>query len=185
MDGTPPLPNPYEPPRAEMAEAAGAPGEVDELASRWRRLGAALVDGTLLALAGAARTLAGDGTVQCGVQVGNPAFRPDDLSTPGVVSTVLFLALMAVQSHFIASGGQSIGKRVARCRIVTMSGGPASFRDAVVLRTWVPLLLPLVPIVGGLVALVDVLFIFGPSKRCLHDRIAGTKVVEVADGDPA
>jgi hypothetical protein len=42
----------------------------------------------------------------------------------------------------------------------------------------VPLLLPLVPFLGGLVALVDVLFIFGPSKRCLHDLVAGTKVVE-------
>jgi uncharacterized RDD family membrane protein YckC len=179
MDGPSPVPNPYEPPRADVEQTAAQPGEVPhELASRWRRLGAALIDGTLLALAGAPRVFADGGTVQCGVHVGQPAFRPDDLSTPGVISTVLFLALMAVQSHFIASRGQSIGKRVASSRIVTMNGSRASFRNAVVLRTWVPMLLPLVPFVGGLVALVDVLFIFGPSKRCLHDLVAGTKVVE-------
>jgi uncharacterized RDD family membrane protein YckC len=156
-------------------------GMVHDLASRWRRLAAALIDGTLLALAAAPRTFALGGAVQCGVNVGQPAFRPDDLSRSGVMSTVLFLVLMAVQSRFIASNGRSIGKRIAHARIVTATGAKASFFNAVVLRTWVPLFLPLVPFVGALVAVVDVLFIFGPSRRCLHDLIAGTKVIEADD----
>jgi uncharacterized RDD family membrane protein YckC len=177
MEGAPPLPNPYEPPKADVDQPV-VPGEVHELASRWQRLGAALVDGTLIALASAPRTLALGGAIQCGVQVGQPYFRPDDTSSVGVASTVLFLALMAVQASFIASRGQSIGKRIVGSRIVSTNGGRASFAAAVALRTWVPLLLPLVPF-GGLLAVVDILFVFGPDKRCLHDLVAGTKVVAI------
>ena len=35
-----------------------------------------------------------------------------------------------------------------------------------------------IPVVGGLFALVDVLFIFGERRRCLHDHLAGTIVVD-------
>jgi len=36
-----------------------------------------------------------------------------------------------------------------------------------------------VPQVGGLIGLVDILFIFGKERRCLHDLLAGTRVVNV------
>jgi uncharacterized RDD family membrane protein YckC len=178
MDAPPPSPNPYEPPKADLAVPAAEADLRHDLASRWRRLGAAMVDGILLALASAPTTLVQGGILQCGVHVGRAAFRPDDTSTPGVISTVLFIALMAIQSYFISTRGHSIGKRMLGTRIVTVSGGQASFLNAVVLRTWVPLLMPLVPIVGSFVAVADVLFIFGSGKRCLHDLAAGTKVVE-------
>jgi uncharacterized RDD family membrane protein YckC len=35
----------------------------------------------------------------------------------------------------------------------------------------------LIPLVGTVVGLVDVLVIFRSDKRCLHDHLAGTKVV--------
>ncbi len=38
-----------------------------------------------------------------------------------------------------------------------------------------------IPVVGALYALVDALFIFGAEQRCLHDLIAGTKVVLAVD----
>jgi hypothetical protein len=37
----------------------------------------------------------------------------------------------------------------------------------------------LIPTLGGLLTLVDALFIFGGSRRCVHDLIAGTKVIRV------
>jgi len=177
MDGPAPPPNPYEAPRANVDAPAVEPDDRDELASRWRRLGGALIDGTLVGLTSLPRTLAFGGTIQCGVNIGQAAFRPDDLSDAGIVTTLLFIALVAVQSFFIATQGQSIGKRVAGARIVTMSGAKPTFLNAVVLRTWLPLIVPLLPL-GSLLAVADVLFIFSRDKRCLHDRIAGTKVIE-------
>jgi hypothetical protein len=50
----------------------------------------------------------------------------------------------------------------------------------VVLLRYAPMsVASLVPGVGGLLNLIDVLMIFGSERRCLHDRIAATKVVRV------
>jgi len=49
-------------------------------------------------------------------------------------------------------------------------------------RCLTPLILLLRPsIAGRIFGLVDILFIFGKEKRCNHDIIAGTKVVNVWD----
>jgi hypothetical protein len=46
------------------------------------------------------------------------------------------------------------------------------------LRNFVIWLLSLVPLLGAVVALLDVLFIFGESRQCLHDKIADTIVIK-------
>ena len=38
----------------------------------------------------------------------------------------------------------------------------------------------LVSLLGLLAGTVNILFIFGKQRRCLHDRLAGTKVVDVS-----
>jgi hypothetical protein len=37
--------------------------------------------------------------------------------------------------------------------------------------------LAMIPIVGNFIALIDALMIFRASRKCLHDDIAGTKVI--------
>jgi hypothetical protein len=37
----------------------------------------------------------------------------------------------------------------------------------------------MIPFIGNFVNLADALFIFGEEHRCLHDHIAGTKVISV------
>jgi uncharacterized RDD family membrane protein YckC len=100
------------------------------------------------------------------------------------VGLVCLLAVFAVtigQWVMISSQGQSIGKRVTGCRIVKLDGGPVDFVSGVVLRTWV---LGFVSgilnqcCLGWIVTLIDALMIVGPERRCLHDHIAGTKVVQ-------
>jgi uncharacterized RDD family membrane protein YckC len=179
MDTSPPALNPYAPPVADVNVAAPDPAPGLELASRWARLGGSLVDGilgALTALPHAANQILG-ATSRPGVHVAQLIFSPFDRSVAGVVSTSLFLGLVAMQSYFLAVRGQTVGKRVAGTRIVGLDGSPASFAKVVVLRYWVVLALPLVRGVGGLLPLVDVVWIFGPTKRCLHDLAAGTRVV--------
>jgi hypothetical protein len=53
------------------------------------------------------------------------------------------------------------------------------FLRAVVLRRLVPGLLDVVPRLGKLFALADLLAIFTKERRCILDCMAGTKVVAV------
>ena len=65
-------------------------------------------------------------------------------------------------------------------RIVQLDGSPVGFGSGVVLRVWVIGLITAIPYRGGLIGLADILWIFGSERRCLHDYIASTCVIEVA-----
>jgi len=105
-----------------------------------------------------------------------------------------------VQGYLLVTRGQTIGKSLCDVRIVSAEGGGrVGFVSVVVQRFVAPLGIialaqqpdALVRIadrrldfhVGGLGAvllLLDLLAIFGPDRRCLHDYLAGTKVVRCA-----
>jgi uncharacterized RDD family membrane protein YckC len=59
-------------------------------------------------------------------------------------------------------------------KIVRHDGSNPGFLQAVVMRNWLRVLLNMVPFF----ALADALFIFGANKRCLHDLLAGTYVID-------
>jgi uncharacterized RDD family membrane protein YckC len=48
----------------------------------------------------------------------------------------------------------------------------------VLIRGIVNWIIGAVPMFGGLYSIADVLFIFGKDRRCLHDLLAGTRVVQ-------
>ena len=92
---------------------------------------------------------------------------------------VILAAILLIQYTLLSLRGQTLGKLAMRVRIVRATdGGNPGFLRAVVLRNMVRHVLSAVPILGGLFALADILAIFGEERRCLHDRIAGTRVVE-------
>ena len=75
--------------------------------------------------------------------------------------------------------GQTIGKKAAGVRIVSLDGSVLPVQRLLVTR-YVPWwAASIVPVVGGLLALIDALFIFRKDRRCIHDHIAGTKVIKV------
>jgi uncharacterized RDD family membrane protein YckC len=45
------------------------------------------------------------------------------------------------------------------------------------LRYVLVMLVAVIPFIGGLLGVIDFLFIFREDRRCVHDLIAGTKVV--------
>jgi len=93
-----------------------------------------------------------------------------------MIAVVGLMALVACQIYFLSSLGQSIGKKVMGIRIVkNTTGENGGFGTNVLVRLIANGILGFVP----LYSLVDVLFIFRQDRRCLHDLIAGTKVVEV------
>lgn len=86
---------------------------------------------------------------------------------------------LAIQGYFLATRSQTIGKIAMKTKIVSDSGQPLSFGELYLKRYLIIQLIAILPYVGGLIAIVDTLLIFRSSRKCLHDDIAGTKVIKL------
>ena len=175
--------NPYAPPTADIDQGLqlGADGHY-VLADRGTRLGAVLIDG-LLAVAAALPAGVVLMFLLFGAQSSSLATR-GDMETlgyatvgVGVLMVLMVLAFMIYQWYLIATTGQSLAKRWLGIKIVRIDGSPLGFVNGVILRSWVIGALSNIPVLGAIVALVNPLMIFGEERRCLHDHIAGTRVV--------
>ena len=62
---------------------------------------------------------------------------------------------------------------------IKVDGQDVNFVSGVVMRSWVPGFISAIPLVGMLFWLIDPLVIFGEERRCVHDVMAGTKVISV------
>jgi uncharacterized RDD family membrane protein YckC len=129
-----------------------------ELASRFRRLAAQLVDAALLTALALASMLSN--------------------VLPGpvlVLCAVSALGLAVAQLVLLARRGQTVGKILFGLRIVRKETGEnGGFIANVLLRTVLNGLLSMNPIY----LLVDCCLIFRSDRRCLHDLLAGTVVVD-------
>ena len=142
------------------------------LASRSVRLGGALIDG-VISLVIIVPVMLATGSFQ-------RLFRGEEMTIGQraaffVAGWAVFLAL---NGYLLLKRGQTIGKVAVKTRIVDLNGNIPHFGKLLVLRYLIIGLLAEIPIIGSLACLVDALFIFGKESRCLHDYIAGTRVVD-------
>jgi uncharacterized RDD family membrane protein YckC len=157
--------NPYEAPKAQVADLEEAPGKL-YLASRSDRFWASLVDGLLgLPLAFAISMVTTDEPLSRNMLIGVAA-----LSAVG-------LGVFALQLALLHSNGWSVGKRLMKIRIVRVDGTRAGLARIFWLRMAPVSAIAFIPCVGVIFAWVDALFIFRDDRRCPHDWFAGTKVV--------
>lgn len=162
--------NMYEPPKSELIDNDD---RASDLASRWARLGAAMID-SLIGLAFSLPVLYISGAWDY-MSTGQTA--PISILAFNVVAG--FIIFMALHGYLLKSKGQTIGKKLVGTAIVDMDGNLPVFSKVVLLR-YLPLsLISIIPLVGNFLALADSLFIFRKNKRCVHDLIAGTKVIKV------
>lgn len=166
---------PYAAPRASLAGPTTAMDDV-VLAGRLPRLLAVLIDAAMLLLPAAFLLYAG--YRQMGMQV---------LSSGAVTALFTALALLLGFSVWnivlLVRHGQTVGKRAIGLRIARPDGSRAGFWRIVLLRSMLVqftgrLLGTLHPFAGAAFALGNVLMIFREDRRCLHDLIADTIVVE-------
>ena len=166
---------PYAPPETNpVANQGGAQGEVP-LASPWIRLGAQLID-TLIGL-----------VVNLPILYFSGYFgRVMDYSRRGQViipeaylwSAIGLVIFLAINWVFLQQG-QTIGKKLAKIRIVKKDGSPIS-APAIVLRRLIPVqVTALIPFIGGLLVCIDALLIFRSQRNTLHDDLADTKVIQL------
>ena len=99
---------------------------------------------------------------------------------PSIVMPLAIMVIyMAIQWTFWKATGQSIGKKVMKTRIVNLDGSQANVRTIAFKRYGPIAILSMIPVVGGLIGLVDALLVFRGERNCLHDDIAGTRVIKI------
>jgi len=99
----------------------------------------------------------------------------------GKLEMVLFLTFVPIiiQAYLVTTRGQSIGKIVMSLRIVNAKDGTnPGFLKAFFVRRILPAPLFFLPPILLLYSVVNVLFIFRSDRRCIHDWIGRTIVVE-------
>jgi uncharacterized RDD family membrane protein YckC len=89
------------------------------------------------------------------------------------------LGLLITQVYLLTTRGQTLGKKIVGVRIVIFEDNSnPGFIHACLLRLIIPSLLNSIPILGLVFFIIDSCFIFRDDRRCVHDLIAGTKVVK-------
>lgn len=152
------------------------------LAERWQRLVGAIADGALETLcwlpASMAMMEAMSDMIHDGVFDREEFIRIFWSAMP--LSLPYLGALVVVQAVLLSLRGQSIGNLLTRTKIVNVTDGEtAHFVRAFLLRGCLARVFRQIPAFGGIFWIVDSCFIFRNDRRCLHDLIAGTKVVKV------
>ncbi len=144
-------------------------------ATLWQRFGGAFVDGLVTALI-------------MGILIGifsafgffGESWILGMKTTRMVILTgfVSFGLFVLIQYPFLNATGQTIGKKVMKTKIVTLSGEKPSMADLILKRYAFMHLVRVIPFVGKLLSLINVLCVFGKDRSCIHDMVAGTKVVQ-------
>lgn len=179
--------NPYQAPLSTEAPPpqidSGRPGD---LADRWARLVAIIID-SMISL-----TI----VLFC---VGVLELLPRYWSEQQSWLEATVFGMLEISIHYLLNGyllatrGQTIGKLILGIQIVNQETGKLISMTKMVLLRDLPITLPAVvtalfTVLGEqdfgditilLLLIIDGLFIFTASRRCLHDRIANTKVIRI------
>lgn len=155
----------YTPPQSVVLESV--------LASRWKRLWASLIDGaTLLAILVPIIIFTG------GFSGLSEGVRPSSAYSI-LIGAISIAAFFFINANLLIKSGQTWGKKIVKIRIVDLNDEIPTMKKHLLKRYAAYFLPGQIPVVGQLIGLLNILMIFGNQKRCAHDYIAGTKVVEV------
>jgi uncharacterized RDD family membrane protein YckC len=165
--------DPYQPPKSELIDSQTAEGmDSLELASRWSRLAAVFIDGIIGMIVAIPFWLM-TGTWE---YISKGQELPLTYALYGGVYG--FIGFVLVHYYFLNQNGQTIGKKALGIKIVNMEDGLTG-ASHLILKRYLPMsAVSLIPILGSILMLIDTLFIFRKDKRCVHDFIAGTRVVK-------
>ena len=83
-----------------------------------------------------------------------------------------------VNSYWLKKYGQTVGKRLLGIRVADFQTEAVPSFWRLVVRIAVPWVAARAGLIGSLFDLVDILLIFGKDRRCIHDLIASTRVVD-------
>ncbi|HEY6599295.1 MAG TPA: RDD family protein [Pseudomonadales bacterium] len=141
------------------------------LAGRGRRLVATLIDATLIP----ALTLLL--VMMTGIMEHAEDYK--DQAFVGQIFALAVLSYLVLNGYLLWKRGQTIGKWALKVAIVSSKAGDKAplWKLIVIRASFFPLLFLIVAPPLALLPIVDQLFIFGRTRRCIHDYAAGTAVV--------
>lgn len=159
----------------DMQSGVGTDGL--ELAGLGARFAAAFIDGLLMLIPGL--------LLMAVLGVGVLGMGAAGAGALGVgVATIIYLVVVlgisvAYEGLMLSSRGQTLGKMAIKIKVVTPEGHDISTGQAWG-RAGVRLLFNIVGNIPFMqwAYLVDILFIFGAERTCLHDKVAKTRVVK-------
>lgn len=182
--------NPYAPPTSELVPEVFV-GTAEIAASRMKRLGAVLLDFTILSVLYLATILLID------IANGTNIFEEVFISPPeeefrwfeinllkggyyiglAIDAAVFFL----INGYLLAKRGQSIGKVVVDIAIVNVDTHRILPIGRLMMLRFAPIYMiqAFMAFAHLLVFIVDALFVFRRDRRTLHDMIAGTTVIDL------
>ena len=169
------IPNPYQTPSFSDSPLQGS--SQPQLAGLGKRLLGAIVDG----LAGLVAVGPGYAIVIAGVASNPQSNEPPALSLIGIGIALLGgVALLVTQIYLLATRSQTVGKFLVKTQIWDVqTGQPATFVKTFVLRLLVNGVIGAIPCIGAIYSIADILFIFREDRRCIHDLIANTVVLDI------
>lgn len=161
---------------------------VDNTASYGRRFGAFLLDGLFMVIA-----------MMFFMQyIGLTDIGPEAAKDPEAMQAALlakmtalssaqktllmmfpFIAFFALHGYLLSRYGQTLGKRILGIAIVTLDNRVPPFFQLITQRYLTQWLAGMIPFIGLFLRLVDILAIFRPDRRCIHDHLAKTKVIDL------
>ena len=162
--------NVYAAPQAEIVDESNF--EL-KLASRWKRLFGSIIDSIIVGLV-TLPLMYFTGAFQ-GIMQGK---QPTLLYSLGVgFAGIIFFLL--INFKFLKDSGQTLGKKALGTKIVNDQGETVTLGAILLKRYGFYFFIGLVPVIGGILNLVNAVTIFGSKKKCIHDMVGGTQVVDV------
>lgn len=95
------------------------------------------------------------------------------------INIIAFAAFVCIHGYWLYNYGQTLGKKAMGIAISTLDFQVPPFNKVIALR-YLPF--RAAGIIPGLnvLPIIDVLFIFRQDRRCLHDLLAGTQVIDIS-----
>jgi uncharacterized RDD family membrane protein YckC len=145
----------------------------DDSATRLERFGAAIIDGLIT----------GTPVFILMISLGFENYINYSVGK-GIIAQITLLIFgqtiyLLVNSFLLYKYGQTVGKKLVGIKIVTIKGQLPTFFNIYFMRYLITAIIATLPLIGYLFNCIDCLFIFRENKRCVHDYIAGTRVVKV------
>ena len=146
------------------------------LAPRWKRFAATVLNAILGTASGLGVLFTAE-WLRIDID-GAPGSRPSWMVSDAFLLSVALAPWMLWNLVLIHTRSQSIGKWIMKIKVIGMDGERASMLRQVFVGVGLP---AVVYFYMPYMFVVDNLFVFTRDQRTLHDRIAGTKVVEVTN----